>query len=318
MTVLLIGNAKDPHVHKIEAVLDRRSVQNLVLDPRSPGSMATVNLGRDRASPSSFRHGGSSSAESGIRSVWLRFKPERLTERENGELANAIRFVDAEWNAFLRGLAYRLSHASWINPIRAEGTSKLQQLQVAREEGLEIPETAVTNDPDQVLELIARRGRCIYKSLTPTDFSDRSWIWTSAVTAADVEAHRDNIARAPGIFQEQVPKIHELRVTIVGDRIFPVRIITPQDGTGDLDWRLSERRNRVERCGLEPKIAEALLRYHRRMNLVYAAYDLIVRPDGQNVFLECNRGGQYVWLEDALDLGISEAVADALIEGRAS
>ena len=49
-----------------------------------------------------------------------------------------------------------------------------------------------------------------------------------------------------------------------------------------------------------------------RLELNFAAIDLIETPDGEHVFLEVNPNGQWLWLDDMLKLGISQAVADWL------
>jgi hypothetical protein len=49
------------------------------------------------------------------------------------------------------------------------------------------------------------------------------------------------------------------------------------------------------------------------MGLKFGAFDLVERPDGQIVFLECNPNGQYGWLEEDLGLPISESIAAELV-----
>ncbi len=46
-----------------------------------------------------------------------------------------------------------------------------------------------------------------------------------------------------------------------------------------------------------------------RLKLNFAAIDLVETPNEEFVFLEVNPNGQWLWLEDMLDLRISEAVA---------
>ena len=48
------------------------------------------------------------------------------------------------------------------------------------------------------------------------------------------------------------------------------------------------------------------------LRLTFGAIDLIETPKGEYVFLEINPNGQWLWLDDMLDLGISAAVADWL------
>jgi glutathione synthase/RimK-type ligase-like ATP-grasp enzyme len=230
----------------------------LAFDPRKWGSLLAAQSlsGRDEI----IQLERSCLGRDEVSGVWVRFKPQRLTERQNTEDANVTRFVEAEWNAVIRGLYYFWSGASWVNPIYGGGGSKLEQIYIARECGLDVPETIVTNDPDAVRELIGRCGKVVYKSLTTTDFSEAHWIWTTLLDESRIEQYADNIRRAPGIFQEFVPKVYELRVTVVGDKIFPVKIVTPSEGPGVIDWRLSEPANNVELATIGSGVAEALLR----------------------------------------------------------
>jgi D-alanine-D-alanine ligase-like ATP-grasp enzyme len=47
----------------------------------------------------------------------------------------------------------------------------------------------------------------------------------------------------------------------------------------------------------------------RRLGLTFGALDFVMTADGDLVFLEVNPNGQWLWLDDQLDFGISEAVA---------
>jgi D-alanine-D-alanine ligase-like ATP-grasp enzyme len=65
---------------------------------------------------------------------------------------------------------------------------------------------------------------------------------------------------------------------------------------------------------LPREVEEKILAFMRAFGLFYGAFDFIVTPDGRCVFLEINPSGQYMWLECAADLGITAALADALME----
>lgn len=317
MTVLLIGSIHDPHISDVNHWLKRLGQPSKVFDPRRWGSLLSApqlsGNCEDFVDIEGTRYG-----RADVSAVWVRFKPQRLTERQNPEQANITRFVEAEWNSIIRGLYHFWSDALWINPIYGAGGSKLEQLYIAKECGLRIPETVVTNDPEVVLDLISKHGKIVYKSLTTTDFSEGHWIWTTLLSEENIKPYLENIKRAPGIFQQFISKSHELRVTTVGEALFPVKIITPPQGPGTVDWRLSEPTNAVESTLLDRGISEALLRYNETNGLVFAAHDLIVADDGSHFFLECNRSGQYMWLEERLDLAISECIARTLASAKVS
>ena len=50
----------------------------------------------------------------------------------------------------------------------------------------------------------------------------------------------DHLLRVtPGIHQELLPKMHELRATVLGEHVFGARILSQETQTGRLDWRRS-------------------------------------------------------------------------------
>ncbi len=59
-------------------------------------------------------------------------------------------------------------------------------------------------------------------------------------------------------------------------------------------------------------------RHLPRLGLPFGVFDFAVTPDGKWVFLECNAGGQYGWIEDPIGAPITEALADLLEQGNAA
>lgn len=50
----------------------------------------------------------------------------------------------------------------------------------------------------------------------------------------------------------------------------------------------------------------------KEFGLSFGAFDFAVTPDEEWIMFECNPFGAYGWLEDALDLPITAALADLL------
>ena len=48
------------------------------------------------------------------------------------------------------------------------------------------------------------------------------------------------------------------------------------------------------------------------MKLNFGCFDFIVTPAREYVFVECNPNGQWLWIETATGMKISDALADAL------
>ncbi|QDU66474.1 hypothetical protein Pla86_15470 [Planctomycetes bacterium Pla86] len=234
---------------------------------------------------------------------------------------------DVESRAALTGFLDGLDQVPWINrpAAAALAADKLRQLRVAREVGLEIPPTLVTNDPEEVRAFaadVARGGgNLVAKLLTPLSISMGAppvAVRTSRVPPAALEREAlEQLRHAPMVFQAEIPKRTELRIAVVGERVLAGEIVSDGDDTPgiDVDWRRGDAKRGSWRPAEVPvHVAEALARLHRRLGLVYGAVDLIVTPDERCVFLETNPGGEWGMLERDAGLPIGDAIAAALLE----
>jgi glutathione synthase/RimK-type ligase-like ATP-grasp enzyme len=64
---------------------------------------------------------------------------------------------------------------------------------------------------------------------------------------------------------------------------------------------------------LPQEIQTRLQEFLDYFGLQYGAFDLILTPDGQYVFLELNPSGEFFWLDSVVGLPISKAIADVLL-----
>ncbi len=115
-----------------------------------------------------------------------------------------------------------------------------------------------------------------------------------------------------GVFQHYVAKDYELRITVIGERIFAGRINSQKHAESSVDWRHRPFDMEPEPHALPAEIGESILAFLHAFGLVYGAFDFVVMPDGRYVFLEINPGGQYMWVESVTGMPITEALADAL------
>jgi glutathione synthase/RimK-type ligase-like ATP-grasp enzyme len=224
-------------------------------------------------------------------------------------------------NAFF-GIFSLVNRTFWVNPmdrmIAAE--AKLFQLQCAREVGLTLPPSLVTNVPAYVPPFHReQQGQVVTKllgALSQTMDASGDFMYTSAVREQDLE-HLDGLVLAPQIFQPMIPKDRELRVIVVGEQLFTGAIDTQGLRHAVVDWRRSTTADDVEwtKDALPADVAEKVLALMKKLGLVYGAVDFIVDPDGRHHFLEINPAGEWGWLQRDLGLPIAEAIADALISG---
>jgi hypothetical protein len=161
-----------------------------------------------------------------VRSVYFR-RPEEF-RLPDGMSEAGRRFAAAQSRAGFVGVAVALP-CLWINhPARdLDANHKPWQLAVARRLGLDPPRTIITNDPDAAREFAADLGSpVITKSLgAPVD--------TVIIDPADLD---DSVRLCTHMFQEWIDKAHEVRLTVVGGRFFPVEIHAGSPAAR-LDWR---------------------------------------------------------------------------------
>jgi hypothetical protein len=226
------------------------------------------------------------------------------------------RFCVDESYDFLRGLLYSLD-ARWMsdpgNIRRAE--HKVFQIQAAEKVGLCLPRTLVTNEPEEVHSFFeACSGqmvvKCLYKGFV-NEPAAPAMIFTSTVTCDDLKDSA-SIRLCPSIFQERIDKSYDIRVTIVGEKVFAARIDTDTPASIP-DWRVSKIEDiRHSLTVLPPTIERSCLDLVRNLGLEFGAIDFVVDKRGNYFFLEINPNGQWAWIETSLGLPISATIVDHL------
>src|SRR5262249_28406868 len=121
-----------------------------------------------------------------------------------------------------------------------------------------------------------------------------------------------NVKYAPVIFQQYIPAKVDLRITVVGERIFPACIYS-QDTEYKVDFRMTMDAARVEPAELPSDVSAMLRALMGRVGLVYGAIDMRLTPDDEYVFLEVNPAGQWLFIEHRTGQPISEAMAELMV-----
>ena len=172
----------------------------------------------------------------------------------------------------------------------------------------------ISNNSKKILEAVEGFDRFIYKPLSYYIIPPNQVLYSSVMSVEEVIQKRKNIEQAPCIFQQYLEKEFELRITIVGEKIFAVKIHSQKNKKTELDWRKDQLHVEYELFDLPKEVKNNLLKLHQAFGLFYGAYDFIVDQGGGYHFLEVNPAGQWLWMEEILKLNISEHLAQALCE----
>ena len=196
--------------------------------------------------------------------------------------------------------------------------SKEEQLKVAVRNGLLIPDTCISNNPDQVSQFIQQQGGHVISKMQSSFAiyreAEEHVVFTNAVTADHLQ-ELDTLRYCPMVFQQQLEKKLELRVTIVGQEIFAFSIDSQKVDNARVDWR-KEGANMVNEWlpyTLPDGVQANLLSFMDDYGLNYGAIDLILTPDDQYYFLEVNAAGEFFWLDRRCDHAISRQIAAVLM-----
>jgi glutathione synthase/RimK-type ligase-like ATP-grasp enzyme len=314
--ILIFGDRRDPHVETVRRHLTNRRRTVSVFSRYDADARFTIGLvGDGNCFDVYFRCDGQTFHGSDVQAVWWRQKPFSLFHQENPSRTELDQFIGREWHAALDPLEELLPVARWLNKPAAQrrANSKTLQLGWASQAGFCVPRTAFTNDAKVASSLgNASRAGLVYKSLTSLITSDGKAIYTNDVSSIDLEQHDLEIGRAPGIFQELIPKLFERRVIFVGEHTFGFRIDSQRSDRTRIDWRYDQEADMFEADVVSGDLHEKIQQFRQTSALDFGAIDIVVDKTGADVFLECNPAGQWLWLEEKTGSPVSTAVAEWL------
>jgi hypothetical protein len=249
------------------------------------------------------------------------------------EASTAAHLAAAESKSALHGFFQSMPRARWVNnPWReAEADNKIFQYHHAAAAGLAVPHTVVTNAPFILRQFCDQhQGRIIIKQMSgiclieeePFTHADGRQdctvfgFYTQRVAEADLDAAEEAFTKegTPCLFQEEIPKKSELRVTIIGDSWFAHRIDSQSHPKSRIDFRQVPDLP-VAEATIPQKLGDRLAALIRSWGLAFAACDIIETPDGRHVFLEANVCGNWLWLEQGEESPVAEAIAAYLLRG---
>lgn len=316
--ILIIAADWDPTAIEIARRIRQRGGDFALLDPqRAPGAVQFAVSAGD-AFHTEVRTGGRTIDLDTVTAVWSWHPdPPDLAGVVADDRAREL--VQAEWKSFLDGV-WHATGCRWVNRVAASrrAACKPLQLRVAGEIGFSVPDTVITNDPATVFAFHDRhRGRIIQKTLASQMWEqpDGGWavVYTRETTRADLR-NPSALAVCPVIYQENLRKLYDIRVTVVGDRVLACEIHSQLSERSRQDFRRYDLANTPYLQHALPAEVEDLCRaLLRRLDLTYGAIDLVLTPEHEYVFLEVNPSGQFGWVEQLTGLPIAEALTDHLV-----
>jgi glutathione synthase/RimK-type ligase-like ATP-grasp enzyme len=248
-----------------------------------------------------------------IKSVYYRrpltpaFPLENLTNGEQKFVLNEITYC-------LEGLYKILKNAFWISSVFSirEAECKIFQLQTAKEMGFKIPQSLITNRVEVASEFI-KENESVIKPIKTGLISDNKNDKIIFTTLFNDVNKLDRIKFCPTYFQGFIYKVADVRVTVIGEKVFSALILSQEYDETKVDWRSGENlKLKYEKIILPKNLSDLCIKLTQNLGLNFGAIDFVKDINGDYYFLEINPNGQWAWIEKQLNYKISHEIANLL------
>jgi glutathione synthase/RimK-type ligase-like ATP-grasp enzyme len=229
-------------------------------------------------------------------------------------------FSIQQWEDAFQILQNNLS-CEWISDPYAnmQAGDHVKQLLTARDLGLAIPATLITNDPSEARDFYhSFSGNVVLKAIHhhSTQVNGKVYFMFTHELIDEELGRLDDLVHAPCILQQKLVKKFDLRVTVVGTKVFATQIDSKKNSNGHID---------LHRCGhpqlsfrtkeLDDITSRACVKFIQALGLKYGAIDFVVdEKNDQPIFLELNPTGDWRWIESKTGQPITKAMVDLIEE----
>ncbi len=200
--------------------------------------------------------------------------------------------------AFINGLADSFGGRVLSRPyLLRKAENKVFQLIVAQEFNFKLPGSIITNNISDLENFFNAKSIIKPISIGKVTFANKCNLHTTAI----LKKYDSDICVTPVYVQKYINKKYEVRITIIDNSCFAVAI----KSVNKVDWRISVLENEYWQIECPESIELQCHNILKKNNLIFGAFDFIVDPDDNWLFLEFNPNGQWLWLEKILGVNIS-------------
>ena len=223
--------------------------------------------------------------------------------------------VDEAWHGMYH-LLFNSFDKPWLGHPHKDkfASSRVVQLNLAKKIGWRIPPTIISKNADEVRNFANKHKELALKPLGEKGvFLSEEWIpyFTSKLSYQELEGKLDEeISLTYNYLQAYIPKKNEWRITVIGEDVFPCIIHSQEYEDSKIDWRTVNYDSILHEKGeISKEFKNQLVQYLKHLNIPFGAFDFILTPENEFVFLECNPNGQWLWIEELTGMSISQSIA---------
>lgn len=202
-----------------------------------------------------------------------------------------------------------------------EANNKINNLVFAKNYGIRVPSTLITNDPKEFEDFYFSQkseGKRVCHKLQKVAIVEKNGedlVTYTNIVEGDALKNIELIRMHPNMFQEYIDKLFEVRVTALEDMAIGVAIHSQDSKISQVDYRRYDFENvKYEKINLPKRIRAFSLDILKKYGLSFGALDFIVDKKEEYCFLELNPNGQWLWLEKMSGFNLTKHVAENLLK----
>lgn len=264
-----------------------------------------------------FRNHDFSFRLSDIKSVWYRRGFLNFTINKIGE-KQLDHFRKCEFVKLQQYINYKLGELPNINNFLNIDVNKLIVNEVAKKNGLLVPEEYLLDNKSSLLQLLPK-GNFVTKSITGSSmffYEDFYFVgYTSTFEGTDFPE-----TFFPSLVQKNIDKKYELRIFFMHDVFWSMAIFSQNDEQTKVDFRKynNERPNRNIPFNLPQEIKTKLIVLMKELKLNCGSIDMIVTNMDEYYFLEVNPIGQFGMVSNPCNFYLHKEIAKKLVNLQAT
>lgn len=195
---------------------------------------------------------------------------------------------------------------------------KYVNLGIAKECGLNVAPTIITNSKNELVKFFERYSEVITKPLKRMElFIDYEakihyTMYYTILNDTDFKDLPESIF--PVIAQKYIKKNLEIRVFFWGDRLWSSAILSQNKPETIYDFRASSEELQIIPFKLPMEIENGIFKFIKKTKLKSGSIDLILDIFGKFYFLEVNSTGQFEFISDACNYHLAYTIANDLIK----
>lgn len=315
MKVLVITSGPDPHVQMVSERL--AGAEFLIFDPAKIPFSSSLSYQWGNDGFYEIRYEGKGLNDTDV--VWFRkpliLDPEKLPVEDKYR-----KYTHDAYKRSIQAVYSLLRDKFWVSDPWAilRANNKLLQQEIAHKRGLRIPETLVTNSAEDAKQFLADQKSVVVKPLGAETVNENGIgkaFYATRLSSNDV-VDFSGLQVAPTIFQKDLVGCLDIRITVVGERVYACEIKKVGDLAERTDWRTGILTENLVYTphSLPNRLSAACISIVRDLKIKFGAFDFMLDCRGNYWFLEVNPNGQWGFIEEQCELPISNGFAELFTE----